>query len=436
MNAFDRYGRLPIELPDLLNEIAAPRTPDYVDDVLTVIAGTRQRPRWTFPERWLPMGLIATERVPVRPPIPWRTVAGVALVILALIAAGLLAAGGPRRLPAPFGIARNGAILLGDGDIRIRDAIDGSTRLLVGGPTDDFAANFTRDGTHLVWLRRVSGTPGGNDERLAFFVADADGTNARQASDGLIAPDMWDISADGSMIVAQTGDPSIGQKLVTIDLVGTAGTRPLDVHDPQMTMSWPNFLGPNGAEVVFRGRTSTPAGLRAGVFAVHADGSGLRPLTQTDGLIDGSYQLPQGSPDGRFVTYTRWDPVTQLDAIRVIDLTTGDDRALDPGATRNEAYASFSPDSRSLMFIVYDGTWRSIWREPLDGSRPAIAVGPRYRVVDGSYLSGRFSPDGRSILVIDEGSQEARLVDVEAGGDGRIIEWTPSDSYAWQRLAP
>src|SRR3954447_16333694 len=103
MSAFDRYGRLPIELPDLLTEIAAPRTPDYTDDVLGVTAATRQRPRWTFPERWLPMALIATERLPVRAPIPWRAVAGVALLLLALIAAALLAAGGRRTLPAPFG---------------------------------------------------------------------------------------------------------------------------------------------------------------------------------------------------------------------------------------------------------------------------------------------------------------------------------------------
>ena len=29
--------------------------PDYVDDLLTQTAGSRQRPAWRFPERWLPM---------------------------------------------------------------------------------------------------------------------------------------------------------------------------------------------------------------------------------------------------------------------------------------------------------------------------------------------------------------------------------------------
>jgi hypothetical protein len=434
MSAFDRYGRLPIELPDLLTEIAAPTTPDYTDDVLAVTAATRQRPRWTFPERWLPMGLIATERVPVRAPIPWRAVAGVALIILALIAAGLLAAGGSHRPPPPFGVARNGAILLGDGhDISIRDAVDGTTRPLITGPTDDFGANFTRDGTHIVWLRRVSGTADGGDERLAFFMADPDGSNARQVSTGLEAPNGWSISADGSMIVAQTGDPSMGQLLVAIDLAGKAGTKVIDVRDSAMTMSWPDFIGPTGAEIVFRGRTNTSDGVRAGIFAVHPDGSGLRPLTETDGLIDGAYQQPSVSPDGRLLTYTWWDPVTRLDAVHVVDLKSGEDRVLDPGIDRNQAFAGFSPDSRYVTFQVYDGTVESVWVEPVDVPGPARRISPDYPMVDGAYLSARFSPDGRSIITVDEGSNETRLVDVETGV-GRIVDWKPADSGAWQRL--
>ena len=55
MSAFEPYGTLPAELPDLLTELAAPRIPDYTDDVLAITAGTRQRPRWAHLERWLPM---------------------------------------------------------------------------------------------------------------------------------------------------------------------------------------------------------------------------------------------------------------------------------------------------------------------------------------------------------------------------------------------
>ena len=187
MSTFDRSDRLPIELPDLLTDLAAPRIPDYVDDVLAVTAVTRQRPRWTFSERWLPMSAISSERVGASN-VPWRLLLTVALVIV-LAALALAFAGSQRRVPAPFGPARDGAIVFGaGGDIFVRDAIDSQARLLFAGPTDDLAANFTRDGSHLVWLRHVSGTPDTPTDRIAFVVANVDGSNAREVSGGLQAP--------------------------------------------------------------------------------------------------------------------------------------------------------------------------------------------------------------------------------------------------------
>ena len=107
MSTFERSERLAAQLPDLLVEIAAPRVPDYTDDVLAVTAAIRQRPRWTFPERWLPM-IIANRRLAL-PAIPWRFVTAL-LAILAIVAATLLIAGSRPHLPPPFGPARNGAI--------------------------------------------------------------------------------------------------------------------------------------------------------------------------------------------------------------------------------------------------------------------------------------------------------------------------------------
>ena len=69
------------------------RTPDYLDDVLAQTAGTRQRPAWTFPERWFPMADI-TSRQAVAPRVPFRAI-GVALVILALLIAGAVVSSAP-----------------------------------------------------------------------------------------------------------------------------------------------------------------------------------------------------------------------------------------------------------------------------------------------------------------------------------------------------
>jgi hypothetical protein len=74
--------------------------------------------------------------------------------------------------------------------------------------------------------------------------------------------------------------------------------------------------------------------------------------------------------------------------------------------------------------------------EPVDGSRPARRIAEPYRIVGGSFLSWTFSPDAKSIVVVDEASGQTRLVDVEAGGEGRVLDWTPGDFSGWQRLAP
>ena len=104
-----RFERVEPRLSELLTELAAPSLPDYTDDVLARTAGLRQRPRWTLPERWLPMGVLAQRSV-YMPRIPWRTVIVAALLIVTL-AAVLAWAGSQRRVAPPFGLARNGLIV-------------------------------------------------------------------------------------------------------------------------------------------------------------------------------------------------------------------------------------------------------------------------------------------------------------------------------------
>src|SRR5258705_7065046 len=68
MTSFERFEN---RLPAMLDELAVPRLPDYADDLFARTAATRQRPGWTFPERWLPMSTI-TARLAAGPRVPWR----------------------------------------------------------------------------------------------------------------------------------------------------------------------------------------------------------------------------------------------------------------------------------------------------------------------------------------------------------------------------
>ena len=119
-----------------------------------------------------------------------------------------------------------------------------------------------------------------------------------------------------------------------------------------MTFSFPNFLGPNGIEIIFRGATRTPNGRRSGIFAVRPDGTGLRPLTPTDGDLDDGYMFPQPAPDGSAVAYTAWDDDASALRLHVFDLRTGNDRIVSD-RTRSEGFATFSPDSERLVFVSY-----------------------------------------------------------------------------------
>lgn len=431
MSTFDRSDRFHMELPEILTDIASPHVPDYVDDLLAQTAATRQRPRWTFLERWLPMGVIA-RRPLFFPTVPWRALATVA-VLIALLALALFVVGSQNKVPPPFGPARNGALAFGDGDIYVRDSLGGSTTMVLGGPTDDFAAGFTRDGTRLTFLRRTEGLAGSFNERLQMMAARPDGSQAVAISEPLVAPDWSDFAPDDSFLVVATGDPSIGQFLKIVNLQKTGPMRQIDVGDPQMTFVFPNFLGPNGAEIVFRGTTRTSVGRRSGIFAVHPDGSGLRTLTPTDGF-DGDYLFPQPSPDGHFVTYTTWDGEAKANRMHILDLRAGIDRVVSDPA-RSQGFATFSPDSQRILFLSYGTDRTQVTVAGVDGSGP-IAMGPNYPNVADASVGGVFSPDGRSVLVNDSGSKETRLIDTATGGSGELLSWSAGNISGWQRLAP
>ena len=70
MTAYDTLER---DLTDWLGDAAAPRVPDYTDAIVQLAVGRRQRPRWTFLERWLPMSVVQLHPV-THPRFPWRTV--------------------------------------------------------------------------------------------------------------------------------------------------------------------------------------------------------------------------------------------------------------------------------------------------------------------------------------------------------------------------
>jgi hypothetical protein len=169
MNRIDHLER---ELTIWFAETAMTRVPDYTDDLIRQTADVRQRPSWSFPERWLPMSVMTLARRSLAP-VPWRTVG--ALLVLALLIATAFAfyIGSRSKAPPPFGIADNGLVAYSvNGDIMTVDPATGIRTTLVTGPTTDAFPVFSPDGRRVASERDALG-------RTNLAVADLAGGEPR-----------------------------------------------------------------------------------------------------------------------------------------------------------------------------------------------------------------------------------------------------------------
>jgi len=188
--------RLVRSLAIALDDLAAARTPDYLEAAIERASSRPQRPASTFPERWLPMDLV-TRRQILAPNVPWRTLGTLAL--LALLIAAVLAAyvGSQRRVPAPFGIAANGLVAFvdADGAILQADPLTGESDVIVPGPGNEGPIH-SPDGTRLAYLRK---DPVG---RYDIVVAQADGQRPVViTTESLIAADYFGWAPTSATVV-------------------------------------------------------------------------------------------------------------------------------------------------------------------------------------------------------------------------------------------
>jgi DNA-binding beta-propeller fold protein YncE len=92
MSQHDRPQPLsPDQLAESLDDLAGTRRPDYRDDLFQRTARTRQRPAWTFIERWLPMSVITV--TPRGAPMRAAWLLLITGVLLAALVTSLLIAG-------------------------------------------------------------------------------------------------------------------------------------------------------------------------------------------------------------------------------------------------------------------------------------------------------------------------------------------------------
>lgn len=427
MTDFYRFER---ELPELITDLAAAQVPDYFDDLLQRTARTRQRPAWSSLERWLPMGVVA--RPVLAPPVPWRSIAILAILALIAAAGAVIFVGSRPRLPEPFGPAANGSVLVStvDGDIYLVDPVLGASKPIVVGPETDVAPTFSRDGSMFMFLRHV------DTNMDAVYVANSDGSRLRQILGGQFDLSRFEWSPSGTQAAVVSMINGL-HALSIVNIDGTASTT-LDLGMNVVEVRW----RPNRTELVFSAeKREGTAGLSYGFYVVHPDGTGLRPLLPvTTSTTD--WMSPTLSPDGVRLAYARWEPVLE-GRIRLLEIDTGLDRRLEfEGAAGPELHPLFSPDGSQLLFERYSPTegYRVVVPPdyqlvvaPAEGGGPAVAIGPREPdFMEGAWTS--FSPDGTKVLATYQSDKSTWLLDV-TGGQGQRVSWPTFAEGSWQRLA-
>jgi Tol biopolymer transport system component len=393
-----------------------------LDSALAATRQVAQRPGWAIPERWLPMQL-TMQRAPAMRPL--ASLALVALLIAALAAAAILV-GSQRRLPEPFGIARNGAIVFErEGDLFIADDLRGTGRALVSGSELDSAPSFSNQGDRIAFIRAV-------DNDIQLMSVRPDGSDLRTLGT-FPSIDGYRWSPDGrALLINYTATDITGFRLAVVNGDGS-GFRELDVAHAADWASW----RPDGGHIAFRGQLGD--GMSA-AFIADGDGSNVRRLPmETTSLTD--FEGLTWSPDGAhlsFMSESKLGGATGGWQIGIADIDANGDMTasrrlrFDPDA-RDEMLPSWSPDSTQFAFIHEKDAVLQIAIGRPDGTGLRL-VGPT--TVDRNGLGYAWSPDGRTLLIASR-ADKVPLWSVDVvSGKATAVE-APTDKIpAWQRLAP
>lgn len=428
MTTFERFE---LEIPELMTELAPARVPDYFDDMLRQTAAHRQRPAWSYPERWLPVDI--TARPLMTRSFPWRPLVVLALAAL-VIAAGLAAyIGSQQRLPPPFGAAGNGILLYRSPDGSI-SSVDPRTlsRATIAAASEGLGEPIpSRDGRHIAFIPRSS-------DPASIVIAAIDGTDRTSLAESKFI-DAVDWSPDGAHI-AFVADVN-GEASITVASTDGSSSQSL----PLGRSVWQLTYLPDGRLAIIaaerpgdRCPADDPNVSACALFVVNPDGGGLErliPAADFHGLtID-------ASPDGTKLVWVEWSmgegTIEEPDApgrLHVFDLTTRVDRRVPVAGPVEYSInrASFSPDGASILFDLFE----------IEGDHWAVvpaAGGPPVRL--GQEWPGgtdaAWAPDGRSVLArFETGGTTSELWLLDATGSGRDARLEVDVPYLpqWQRV--
>jgi hypothetical protein len=399
--------RLERDLSAWLSETAMPQLPDYANDILEETSRIRQRPRWSFVSRWLPI----RDRIPMIPAGGRIALRGiVVLVVLGLLLAAIAAVVGSRRtLPSPFGRAGNGLLAFEqEGIIKLVEPETLAVRPIPVESAEDHHPRWSLDGTRIAFLRQQV-------VAQVLVVADLEGhvISTSQQFFGVDSDSVkW--SQDGRQIGLVANSARNRPVAIYVVDAATGAHRDLEVASGGLEFFW---RPPDGRELLFR-TDDADGGLRVVSLEdgtvrrappAHVDPETLRPLDWT--------------PDGQSILYQQ--ATSSLPMLTyVANLQTGLETRLDVafGHVSNDGTQVAGTDSFGRLCVV------------------AIAGGPcrvlpgGVQVIGSTGAAVHWSPDDRWIAISPAGMDTVLVMDAVGTALPRAIGigGTPS----WQRVAP
>jgi dipeptidyl aminopeptidase/acylaminoacyl peptidase len=405
-------------------------TPTYLAETMARTRVTRQRPAWTFAERWIPMQL--TLRRPIALPPAFAYLAVLVLLALAAIAGAVLLSGALPRHASPFGLATNGLLAYDSGGSIFIVRPDGSAPVRLATTAAKVSdPAFSPDGSRLAFYGEVAGKP-------VLFASAADGSGATVLSTGIgldLDPQLglpavsWSPESDRLVFagVAPDGRRDIYVARADGSETKVIGPRTQDRSDP----AW----SPDGRLIAFRGldpaeqASMSEFHATAGLYVIHPDGTGEREVAHG---LGGSWQYrrPLWAPDPAVERIATNVGEPGVYDVAVFDVGTGVVTQLTPTDGTAALWPVWSPDGSRLAWSTSSPSGPEIAKP--DGT-DLHAIGPviAYDFVwspDGTSLFGWKADDPTTAVIVSvDGSKPT--IEIPAGA-------TPGTKWSWQRTAP
>jgi eukaryotic-like serine/threonine-protein kinase len=273
------------------------------------------------------------------------------------------------------------------------------------------ATSTTRDGRSLVTVA--------NETSNNIWVMPANGTSAQavQISSGKRDASNLDWTADGRILTYTSGSQGF-----EFDLRNPDGAGKTTILQEALPVLQPAACG-DGRSIVFAGLLSQGS---VNVWRMDASGGNLKQLTT------GVNQGPICSPDGQWVVYETLDN-SGLGIVKIA-IDGGPPVRLSPQTGTSPA---ISPDGKWVAFSSLEGAHSSyfdLWMVvPSSGGAPLYTIKPDPRAT----IRLRFTPDGKSLAyVVNEHGVDNVWVKPLDGGQAKQLTDFKSDQifdFAWSR---